>query len=134
MNKFKHIMIIDDDPIEIFITERILLLHSVCDHIVCSLNGPNALKELKKFHSLHSTLPELILVGLNMPETHELELIMELMNEPCYAGCQSTIVVLAENPVHDLLGDIVKEEIVGRILLKPLGIDELMKITSKNVS
>ncbi len=61
------ICIVDDDPIHIFTTKRILQMEKVCDKILVYKDGKEAYEGLKGMIVDNLDLPKLILLDLNMP-------------------------------------------------------------------
>ena len=61
------ICIVDDDPIHIFTTKRILQMEKVCDKILVYKDGKEAYEGLKGMIVNNLDLPKLILLDLNMP-------------------------------------------------------------------
>jgi CheY-like chemotaxis protein len=67
MNSNYCICIVDDDPIHIFTTKRILQMEKVCDKILVYKDGKEAYEGLKGMIVDNLDLPKLILLDLNMP-------------------------------------------------------------------
>jgi len=67
MNSNYCICIVDDDPIHIFTTKRILKMEKVCDKILVYKDGKEAYEGLKGMIVDNLDLPKLILLDLNMP-------------------------------------------------------------------
>ncbi|MFT5251420.1 MAG: CheY-like chemotaxis protein [Flavobacteriales bacterium] len=66
-SKFKNVMIIDDDEIDIFITSRLIVKHSFAENILKYNDANEALKILIENQNDTSALPEVILLDINMP-------------------------------------------------------------------
>ncbi|SFU49572.1 Response regulator receiver domain-containing protein [Pustulibacterium marinum] len=67
MKKINLACIIDDDPIFIFGTKRIMKLSNFCNDYLVFNNGRQALNELQELIKTQQDLPEVILLDLNMP-------------------------------------------------------------------
>lgn len=67
MNSICCICIIDDDPIHIFTTKRVLQMEKICDKILVFKDGKEAYEGLKQMITDNIELPKLILLDLNMP-------------------------------------------------------------------
>lgn len=65
MNKFKKVVVIDDDPISLLICERIIKKYNFSDKVTAFKNGVDALNYLK-----NSNIEDehLILLDINMPD------------------------------------------------------------------
>lgn len=63
----KHIMLVDDDEISLFLTKKILNTISACQTITEFTLVDSAIDALLKNKNNKSTLPDLILLDINMP-------------------------------------------------------------------
>ncbi|HCS21408.1 MAG TPA: response regulator [Bacteroidetes bacterium] len=67
MQEIHKVCIIDDDPIFVFGLQRFLKIAHLGDEFIHYPNGKLALEGLRGYHEEHNSLPDLILVDLNMP-------------------------------------------------------------------
>lgn len=67
MKKLDLVCIVEDDPIQLFITKRNIELHAIVKKIIVYKNGKEAYYELKEKFIAGSDLPQIILLDLNMP-------------------------------------------------------------------
>ncbi|MHB1278287.1 MAG: response regulator [Bacteroidia bacterium] len=67
MREIHKVCIIDDDPIFVFGLQRFLKMAHLGDDYIHYSNGKVALEGLRKYREIHDSLPDLILVDLNMP-------------------------------------------------------------------
>lgn len=67
MRKIDQICIIDDDPIVIFGTKRILQNAQCCSNFLVYRNGKEGLEGLREIMMAGETPPDIILLDLNMP-------------------------------------------------------------------
>lgn len=63
MTPIKCTLLVDDDSINNFINERTIRKSGLCEEIQTALNGEEAIKKIKD----QGTIPDLILLDLNMP-------------------------------------------------------------------
>ena len=77
MFPFQTILLIDDDSISNFITEKLILRENFAQEVVSFLSGEAALSYLKKRQQQHLPAPDIIFLDLNMPEMDG----WEFMNE-----------------------------------------------------
>jgi CheY-like chemotaxis protein len=64
---FKTVMLIDDDDIALFLTERRLLKESFCEKAMLSTEADEALNYLINKRKEYDALPDLIFLDINMP-------------------------------------------------------------------
>ena len=67
MRSVKLACIIDDDPIFVFATKRLMEIAQFCEEIIVYKNGKEALDGLSERLQQALPLPELIFLDLNMP-------------------------------------------------------------------
>jgi response regulator RpfG family c-di-GMP phosphodiesterase len=67
MGKLDCICIIDDDDIYTFLLKKTLLKSNICSNIKSFENGLVGLEGIKKMIENEETLPDLILLDINMP-------------------------------------------------------------------
>lgn len=71
IQKFKHVLLVDDDYVSNFIADHLLTKLSVCENVSFCRNGDEALKFLKETDDF----PELIFLDINMPVMDGFEFI-----------------------------------------------------------
>jgi CheY-like chemotaxis protein len=82
MFPFQTILLIDDDSISNFITEKLILRENFAQEVVSFLSGEAALTYLKKQHQQHLPAPDIIFLDLNMPEMDGWEFMSEFKKFP----------------------------------------------------
>jgi CheY-like chemotaxis protein len=63
----KNVLLVDDDQVFNFLSRKILERMDVADNIHVALNGEEALALLNNYYQGSMTLPDVILLDLNMP-------------------------------------------------------------------
>ncbi|MBX9852927.1 MAG: response regulator [Cytophagaceae bacterium] len=128
MKTLNCVLLVDDDNVNNFLTEKVIQKIGLCRKIKTSLNGEEALLYLaKNCCSFQEGYPELILLDNNMPEMNGIE-FMESFNQINFnSNNKVKIVVLtaSENP-----RDKEKLEKLGveAYLTKPLTEEKLLSI------
>jgi CheY-like chemotaxis protein len=126
MKKFNIACIIDDDPILIFGTKRLMQLANFCEEILVFHNGKEAYDKLKTFILSGKKLPDIILLDLNMPIWDGWQFLDEFTQMSIPSTVTIYIVTSSIDPE-----DVKKAktyEIVSDYLVKPIRIDDLKKI------
>ncbi|HMT28892.1 MAG TPA: response regulator [Bacteroidia bacterium] len=67
MPKFRNVLLVDDNEIDNFINERIILSSKFSENVVVRNSADAALKYLKELSSQDAVIPEFIFLDLNMP-------------------------------------------------------------------
>ena len=112
-----NVLLIEDDTIEIMKLNRTISTLKLNHNIVEANNGEEALKILER----KETLPDIILLDLNMPKINGIEFLSILKNDSLLKHIP-TIVLTTSNNQKDLL-ECYKIGIAGYVL-KPLRYEE----------
>lgn len=68
MSLFQSVLLIDDDSISNFITEKLILRENFAKEVTSFLSAEAALSYLKDLEKNHRQAPDIIFLDLNMPE------------------------------------------------------------------
>ncbi|MDC6351019.1 response regulator [Zeaxanthinibacter sp. PT1] len=120
MKKIRTSCIIDDDPIFIYGTKRIMKEVNFCDEILVYQNGQQALDGLSSIVESDENFPSVIFLDLNMPIMNGWEFLDQLItiNHPKKDNLIIYIISSSIDP-RDL--ERVKDyEIVHNYILKPV--------------
>lgn len=100
--KFKSILLLDDDEINNFINQKVIQTLKITDQIFVATNGEEALILLENYAKENDALPELIFVDLNMPVMDGFEFTQQLIESGLTQKYPTTISALttSTNP-HD---------------------------------
>lgn len=129
MDKLNCVLLVDDDKVSNFISERVIKKLDLCNNVRVSNNGEEALLYLTKyccsFEENH--FPELIILDNHMPEMNGIEFLETIKEINISSNHKMKIVVLTgtDNPEE-------KEKIlklgIEKIYSKPLTEEKLMEI------
>lgn len=122
--KYTNVLLIDDNEIDNFINENILLVNKFSKNIFVSLNGEIALNFVKNFissgESLQDPCLDLVFVDLNMPIMDGFEFIMNFkkINNEKLIKCK---IIILTSSIHNS-DRIMAKEMDNRIVFlnKPL--------------
>lgn len=126
MKKIALTCIIDDDPIYIFGTRRMMEIANFCESFMIFNNGKNALETLEKIILAEGTLPELILLDLNMPIMDGWEFLDEFIKIPCQQ--KVTIYIITSSIDNEDIKKAKTYSNVSNYILKPVTVDSLKVI------
>ncbi len=128
MTKFDLVCIIDDDPIIVFGTKKLMELANFCGNFMVFENGKLALEGLKPLIQNQDLLPEIILLDINMPVMDGWEFLEEITKiEPL-----KTITIYMVSSSIDP-ADIKRAEsysIVDKYIVKPINLEGIKKMMS----
>jgi len=78
--KVEEVMLIDDEPIDLFINEKLLTAYSFAKKYVAFQDALSALRELEKRASANKALPVIIFLDYFMPQVDGFEFLSKLKN------------------------------------------------------
>lgn len=121
---FKRIMVVDDNPIDRYIAEKTIRKYHFSEEV---LQMPSALEALK-FISASATLPEIILLDINMPEMNGFEFLAEYGALPEAIRTKTTVFMLSTSLNEDDIRTAEQNPYVKKFLNKPLNEETLNTI------
>ncbi len=132
--KLKRILLVDDDPISIYLTRAYLNDLQIGEFINSAGNGLEAL-ELIKTHcatsaDLAENCPDLILLDLNMPLMDGFDFLEQCKQAGYFEKWQSKIVILTSSKASKDL-EKAKNYPVNGYLIKPITENELLSVISR---
>ncbi|MEP0212813.1 MAG: response regulator [Cellulophaga sp.] len=120
MNKIFSACIIDDDPIFVYGTKRIMKEVGFTEKIEVFENGLDAIEELTRQSTIEKTLPRLIFLDLNMPIMNGWEFLDDFVKIP-EAIRQNVVIYIVSSSIDPRDIERVKTyDIVTDYILKPV--------------
>ncbi len=126
MTKSLNILLIEDDLIEVMKFNRVLSTLGLNHKIIEANNGEEALEILK----IKETVPDIIILDLNMPKINGIEFLQILKNDS-YLRYIPAIILTTSNNHKDVL-ECYKIGIAGYVL-KPLKYDDYVDRIKKTL-
>ena len=130
MKKVQVCCIIDDDPIFIYGTKRIIKEVDFAENIIVYNNGQEAVDGLKEIINEGGFLPEVIFLDLNMPIMNGWEFLEEYKNCHYDISKKTTIYIISSSVDPRDLERVKHYNEVDMYILKPITPDDLGKILS----
>lgn len=121
---FKRIMVVDDNPIDRYIAEKTIRKYHFSKEV---LQMPSAVEALR-FISTSGTLPEIILLDINMPEMNGFEFLAEYGALPEVIRAKTTVFMLSTSLNEDDIRTAEQNPFVKKFLNKPLNEETLNTI------
>ncbi|TDQ33101.1 response regulator [Zeaxanthinibacter enoshimensis] len=120
MKKIRTSCIIDDDPIFIYGTKRIMKEVNFCDEVLVYQNGQQALDGLSSILDADENFPSVIFLDLNMPIMNGWEFLEEL-TKITHPKIEHLIIYIISSSIDPRDLERVKDyEIVHNYILKPV--------------
>ena len=114
----KTACIIDDDPIFIFGTKKIMQMSKFCESFIIYNNGQTALEGLHKIIDSGAVIPDIILLDLNMPILDGWGFLAEFVKIPIAKKITIYIVTSSINPVD--INRAKNYQTVSNYIVKPI--------------
>ena len=115
----KNILLVDDDSIFNFLNSKMLEKTGLANEVHTALNGKQAIDLLNSYYMKASSLPDIILLDLNMPVMDGFEFLeaFKKINTPNKEKVNIVIVTSSQDP-----NDIAKAKKMGitQYLTKPI--------------
>ena len=128
MRKISIACIIDDDPIFVFGTKRIMQMTNFCDNVIIFENGKDAYDSLKATILANEPQPEVILLDLNMPIWDGWQFLDEFIKIPNDKSITIYIITSSVDPAD--VEKAKKYDAISSYIVKPITATELKKILS----
>jgi len=125
--KIKLACIIDDDPIFVFGTKKLFKYSGYCDTFLVFKNGKEAYDHLSTLLENERTMPDLILLDINMPVMNGWQFLEKITQIEIHKELKIFIVTSSENPK-----DLEKAKKFGNIknyVVKPITLERISDIT-----
>ncbi|MEO7264321.1 MAG: response regulator [Ferruginibacter sp.] len=125
-----HILLIDDDEINNFLSREIITLYYPGTNVQSFTDAYSGLEYIQEKIITNASIPGIILLDINMPKMNGWE-FLDSLNEPVYRNKITSTIYIYTSSVYD--GDIAKARsfsLVKKLLSKPLSkevLDEIMR-------
>jgi CheY-like chemotaxis protein len=126
MKKIDIACIIDDDPIFIFGTKRLMQLAGYCNDFLVYNNGEDALIGLKAMIETGQKVPDIILLDINMPVMDGWEFLDEFTQLPALQ--KITIYMVTSSIDPEDLKKAKEYEGLTNYFVKPMNADNIKQI------
>jgi two-component system chemotaxis response regulator CheY len=130
MSKFKDVFVIDDDKVFHFIIKKLFSKNNIDISPSFYFNGLEAIEEIKEKINSGNTLPDLILLDINMPIMDGWQFLDEFRKTRIVTQGDRTTIYLVSS--SDSISDINKakeyQDQIKDYFFKPMTLEDLQKI------
>ena len=131
MKKVDIACIIDDDPIFVFGTKRMMTLANFCNNFMVFQNGEEAINYLKPIiQTKNFALPDIILLDINMPIMDGWQFLDEFTSIP--NDKKITIYIVSSSIDPQDVARAKEYDTISNYLVKPITSEKLQSILSEN--
>ena len=127
MKKFNFILLIDDDPIANFLTERLLTNLQIAEKIEIANNGDQALDIIAEECGKGNDCPDLIFLDINMPVMSGME-FLQLFKAKNFKNSEAANIAVLSTSTHSKDYQELMSHGITNILQKPLTATKVQKI------
>ena len=132
MKKIKSTCIIDDDPIFIYGTKRIMNEVNFSENIIVFNNGQDAIDGLNEMTNRNEDLPSVIFLDLNMPIMNGWEFLEDFVKIPNHNREKVTVYIISSSVDPRDLERIKNYKVVNNYILKPLSPEDLESVLANS--
>lgn len=128
MGKLSSSCIIDDDPIFVYGTKKIMKKIDFCEEILVYNNGQEAMDGLKQLTAQNKKLPTVIFLDINMPIMDGWEFLEDFVKIPNNNRENVTIYIISSSIDPMDIQKVQSYGLVNNYILKPIRIIDLEKV------
>ncbi len=125
MKKIETACIIDDDPIFIYGTKRLMAEVDFCETVLVFENGQDAIDGLNDITAKGEKLPAVIFLDLNMPIMNGWEFLEDFVKIPNHNRIKVIIYIISSSVDPRDLERIKNYKVVNNYILKPISNEDL---------
>ena len=126
--KYKCVMVIDDNQIDLYIAEKVMETTRFAEKVICVSSAREALAYLKPLHDKPDELPGLIFLDINMPEMTGFDFLNEYQLLPESIRKKCIIMMLTTSLDQNDRKQAEENQFVKRFLNKPLDRDKIAQL------
>ncbi|MGR6087233.1 MAG: response regulator [Arcticibacter sp.] len=120
MARFAHVLLVDDNEIDNFINERIIVSSGFCANVVVKFSADAALEYLREVSSDPAQVPDVIFLDLNMPVKDGFGFLADFASLNNNVKSKSKVIVLSSSISPDDINRASVNPHVYKYLNKPL--------------
>src|SRR3569832_792876 len=128
----RHILLIDDNEIDYYITKQLLNNHKVAENITTMQSAIDALQYLNVLHERAESFPEVIFLDISMPEMDGFGFLNQYESYPDLTKALCSIKMLSSSQNPDDINRAKNNPYVKKYFQKPLTNAMLIEVFDLN--
>jgi CheY-like chemotaxis protein len=124
------VSILDDDEMDQYITEKMLVKNAFTDAVQVYSNGLILLDYLALNSATPELIPDLLILDIQMPIINGFEFLKQLALLPNVVVSKLKVVLLSNNLRCSLIDDLIKNKVILAFYNKPLTTNNLEEIAA----
>ena len=128
INQHQHILLIDDNDVDNYLTERVITKTGFANKIDICNSGQEALDYIRRRVNNINALPDVIFLDLNMPIVDGFIFLFEWENFPIEVKEKCSVIVLSSMLDQVVIDKVSKNPFVNQFIPKPLSASALKRI------
>jgi CheY-like chemotaxis protein len=130
METYDHVLLIDDNDIDNYLTKRVLINSKFTRKIDICTSGLDALNFIKNRLNNIEEIPDIIFLDLNMPVVNGFVFLFEWEDFPMEIKEKCRIIVLSGMIEKEIIDKISNNKYVAEFLPKPISSTALKRISA----
>lgn len=122
-----NVTLIDDNDIDLFITEKVLLNHQCAQSIQKFTSATVALSHFERIHPSEIPTLSTIIIDLHMPEMNGFDFLLSFNKFPVEVKNKFRIYMLSTTENQQEMNEANNNQLLTRLLKKPLDIREIIR-------
>lgn len=131
MTTKKNVMVVDDDIIVHILSERIMTSLDCLNNMCSAFNGKEAIELLQGYCSNLTSMPEVVLIDLNMPIMNGIQFLKDMVKVECVDLSKLTMVMISSS-IDPLEIDEAKSLGIKHFFSKPVSQSMIENIFHQN--
>ncbi len=127
-------MLIDDTQVDRYIGEKNIIKCGMAEKVICIESATDALKELLVLSEDPSSLPELILLDIRMPEMDGFEFLSKFEGLPSIVHERCPVMMLSTSLNPEDIKKAEASPFVKRFINKPLNKEQIINLMKIDLS
>lgn len=128
---YKKVIVIDDNEIDLYIAKRVMAKYSFAEEVVTFSSAIDALEYIQTSYKNGATIPELIMLDINMPEMTGFQFLDKYGALPADIINTCSIIMLSTSIHPDELKLADNSPHIQKFIGKPISGDALVKLLNE---
>jgi len=118
--KLKHVLLIDDNPIDNYLSEEIIASQKITEKISVMDSAPKALEYLRKLQNNREAFPDVIFLDIRMPVMDGFGFLEEYSKFPHDVIAKASVFMLTSSDDPNDIKRVTQNPLIKNYFTKPL--------------